>query len=284
MSKDRANERVLDLLKKVSIGIGTGTGTGPGVLDYTTYTLYLDAFEAQAQRDTLECVRSLFEEYPVWDIDRILSWIRVKDNGIDPRVVFAVLDTIVKYKTPMVDKYSRDGFVVNNGKGLYVFNPADVLVSDSLYAKTLSFSNFAPTRTWSDFFGNGTASTSSTPKKRRSKVKGTAGTEQIPDSVLRYNLNVKSKHKVYGTYRSRGIKGVPGPVDSTFRLVDNRDAVIDAEDTRLEVTGKSAMSFRSSELVEILEYLGVTVSGDETKPELVDLVETELKSKHAVLK
>jgi hypothetical protein len=44
------------------------------------------------------------------------------------------------------------------------------------------------------------------------------------------------------------------------------------------------MSFRSSELVEILEYLGVTVSGDETKPELVDLVETELKSKHAVLK
>lgn len=289
MSKDRANERVLDLLKQVSIGIGTGTGTGtgPGVLDYTTYTLYLDAFEAQAQRDTLEYIRDLFEEYPVWDIDRILSWIRVKDHGIDPRVVFAVLDTIVRYKTPMVDKYSRDGFVVSNGKGLYVFNPADVLVSDSLYAKTLSFSKFTPTRTWSDFFGNGTASTSSIPKKRRSKVKDTStvGTEQIPDSVLRYNLNVKSKHRVYGTYRSRGIKGAPGPTDSTFRLVDNRDAVIDAEDTRLEVTGKSAMSFRSSELVDILEeYLGVTVSGDETKPELVDLVETELKSKRAVLK
>jgi hypothetical protein len=190
--------------------------------------------------------------YFIWKLDDIIDKIKLIDQTISLEVIYTSLDDIVNNKSIVLDKYGREGYIINKGD-YYIFNPTNIDIDSSIYSKIFDFSiytNNIPLLTYLE-------KDKQTRKKSPEKIEKIEKTVQkLTKEEIEFNNNIKKKYKIYGTYKNK-----ENINDNKFRIVDTRSLTTEElEDQRKKITGKACSSFANEDLKNITNALGITDS------------------------
>lgn len=315
--KDRANKVVEKLLKNISFDCVLNTTrnfvdpslAGSPECDYTvceikcsanppdqnidkfTYNQYISFFEKFDIDFLNNQIKALFKTFFIYHLDDIISALTSVAPLLAREVVFHSLDSFVHNKTPLEDAYGREGFLIVSGP-FYIFNPSDLDVSSTLFAKMLDFSVDTNKYTLNQFAQNDLSinlldDSESSPKSRRTKQDADSSSSLSPED-LKFNDDLVSSAKLFGTFRERGTVEYPyGIKDDKFRIVDLRGTKDSKDDKRKIISGMWVGSFNKSTLMDLVEYLEIPPSSRPPKldkPSLGKLIQDFLIQKNLVLK
>lgn len=312
--KDRANKVVEKLLKTISFdcklnaarnfvdpsfsglpecdysdcAIQCSVNSNSQTVDKSTYNQYISFFEKFDIQFVNNRIKELFKKFFVYHLDDILKTLTSIAPLLSREVVFHSLESFVHNKTPLEDIYGREGFLIVSGP-FYIFNPTDLDVSSTLFAKMLDFSvdtnkytlnQFTKSDLNIDLFADWK---DSLKNKRSENEESTLSPED-----LQFNDNLVSSSKLFGTFRERGTKENPyGIKDDKFRIVDLRRNKDKDDDKRKIISGMWVGSFSKPALLALVTYLQVPSS---TPPNKLDktslgkLIQDFLIEKSLVLK
>lgn len=223
-------------------------------LDKSTYFLYMQTFEKHNIQYIISVVRDLFRKHFIWSLDDIIDYILNLEPNIGKEVVYYTLGYITSTKTPFLDLYNRDGFILNKGK-LYIFNSFDVDIESSMYKKILDFTidsnkytlkEYVQQNLNIDIFGENKPEIKEEPKQ----------TVKLSKIDEQFNENIIKNNNIFGTFRQRGTKEYPyGQKDAKFRIVDMRKINRDTLDNRKTLSGMFIGSYKKPQLIDIAKYL-----------------------------
>lgn len=222
----------------------------PNKLSKVTYDINIQNFEDYTINYTKNQIKDLFEMYFIWKLDDIIDKIKSIDETISLEVIYTSLDDIVNNKSIVLDRYGREGYIINKGE-YYIFNPTSIDIDSSIYSKIFDFSiytNNIPLLTYLE-------KDKQTKKKSPEKIEKIEKTVQkLTKEEIEFNNNIKKKYKIYGTYKNK-----ENINDNKFRIIDTRSLTTEElEDQRKKITGKACSSFANDELKNITNALGIT--------------------------
>jgi superfamily II DNA or RNA helicase len=323
--KDRSNKVVERLLKQVAFDCNINSRTikgeaGSADCDYTdckyscllkptnrtldkyTYNMYINFFDEFDIEIIISFVKDMFKKYFIYSIQDIINRIKGLEPMISNESIFNALKQMIDNKTILLDQYDREGFLIEKGDYI-VFNPMDIDINSSIYAKTLDFTVNSNEYTLNEYVKhkfNENIEIASELKEKK-KTKKTQEKVELSDEDLKFNKKVM-KNKIYGSYRERATKesgGLFGPYDGKFRIIDIRSIKDDGEDKRKSISGMAATSYNKKKLIDIIQYLEITNkelqkylgypsdSIDVKKlgiEQLVDIVEKHMSKKNIILR
>jgi len=262
------------------------------ISDKSTYNMYITFFEQFDIHFVLEVIRNLFKTYFVWSLDDIIKKIHHLEPLITEEAIYITLNHIVQDKVNMIDKYDREGFIINKGP-YYIFNESNLDIDGSLYSKILDFSINQNKYTLEEFTQKTLNKNlfKETDKKIKDTKKQAASEEIIKQNILseedlKYNQNIENTWDIYGTYRSKKMKSDNwdhkyGARDNKFRL--NIKSYIDS-DQRKVTTGKWIGSYNIKELKDLAIQLGISIIDSWQKEDLGEAIEKFLKENNRILK
>lgn len=311
--KDRANKKVERLLKELSFdcqlmkerNAPNNLKTGTAACDYqpcdykclitsdkskhvdkSTYNMHISFFDKFDIAFIMNTLRDMYKKHFVWSLDDITNTILHLDPHVSHEAIYATIGYIIETKVPFQDAYNRDGFIIHRGD-YYIFNGSDVDVNGSMFQKTLDFSVDRNKFTLEDYVKNTLGkSIFSEETKAIKKKKKTVKDVVLTATDIKYNNKIINDHKVFGTYRQRGIKDNPfGPKDDKFRIVDSRHDKKNTKvnDQRKNITGMWIGSYKKPQLLDIVKYLGIKTTAKD-KSALAQIIENELVKLKRVLK
>ena len=325
--KDRSNKVLERLLKQVAFDCNINTkniqGTsGSAECDYTdckytclvkptnrpldkyTYNMYINFFDEFDIEFIMSFIKDMFKTYFIYNLTDIINRIKDVEPMISVESIFNALKQMIDNKNILLDQYDREGFLIEKGDYI-IFNPIDIDINSSIYAKTLDFTINSNEYTLNEYVKskfNTNIEIQQEIKDKKTKTKTTQEKVELSNEDLKYNKKV-SNSKIYGSYRERATKlsgGIYGPNDGKFRIIDMRNISDDEEeDKRKNISGMAATSFNKKKLIDIIKYLEITNkdiqkyvgypsdSIDIKKlgiDQLVDITEKHMNKKHLVLR
>lgn len=323
--KDRSNKKIERLLKQVALDCNINIKNIKGEhnspeCDYTdckynclikpsnkpldkfTYNLYINFFDEFDIEYIISLIKDMFKKYFVYSVSDILIKIKELSPMISNESIYNSLKQMIENKTILLDIYDREGFLIEKGDYI-IFNPINIDIHSSIYAKTLDFSvstNEYDLNEYVKLKFNKNLEIESDTKDKKGKKK-VYEEVILSDEDLKYNKKVM-KNKIYGSYRERTTKesgGLFGPYDGKFRIIDMRNIKDEGEDKRKNISGMVAKSYNKKKLIDIIEYLEINNktlqkyldyyddSIDIKKlgiDQLIDIVEKHLNAKNMVLR
>lgn len=277
-------------------------GSGTKVLDKFTYDMYINFFAEYDIEINTTFIRDLFKKYFVWSIDDIINKIKQLEPIISTESIYTSLQQMIDNKTILVDQYDREGFLLLKSNYV-IFNPIDIDINTSIYSKMLDFSVDANKYNLNEYVKTKLKENLEAPvthaKVKQTKTKQTEVV--LGDMDMKYNKKVM-KNKVYGSYRERATKesgGLFGAVDNKFRIIDLRSMDKSEDDKRKNISGMAATSYNKRKLLDIVQYLDVTLKDVQKYlgypsdtivinklgiEQLVDIIEKHLHRMHLILK
>lgn len=324
--KDRSNKEVERLLKQVAFDCNINTksiqGTnGSAECDYTdckytclikpgnkeldkyTYNMYINFFNEFDIEFIISFIKDMFKNYFIYNTTDIINKIKDIEPMISVESIFTALKQMIDNKNILLDQYNREGFLIEKGDYI-VFNPIDIDINSSIYAKTLDFSVNSNEYTLNEYVKSKFDTNIEIPeeiKDKRTKTKSVQEKVELSEEDLKYNKKV-SNSKIYGSYRERATKssgGLYGAYDGKFRIIDRRNITDEQEDKRKNISGMAATSFNKKKLIDIIKYLEITnkeiqkylgYPSDSIDikhlgiEQLVDITEKHMNKKHLVLR
>jgi hypothetical protein len=318
--KDRSNKVVEKMLKRISfdcelnrsrnfvdpsfnglpecdytdcqITCDVGSGSGSGVPDKFTYNQYINFFEKFDIQFVNDRIQTLYRKSFLYHLNDIVKLLKKAAPLLSNEVIYHALHLFTSNKTPLLDMYGREGFLFAQGP-FYIFNPSDLDVQSTLFAKMLDFSvntnkytlnEFTKKEYDLDLFDNSASS----------KAKASKTAVNLSPIDIQFNDNLISTSNFFGTYRERGTMENPyGPKDDKFRIVDLRNSQPSpsdpfddaADDKRKIISGMRVGSFNKPALVEIIQYLAIPMPNKKLdKTALGKLIENHLLQQNLVLK
>lgn len=227
-------------------------------LDLSTYNQYINTFDKFDVYYVINTMRNLFGIHFVWSLQDIVKFVHSQEPNITIQAIYTAIAHVVSNKVLFTDAYKRDGFIINRGN-YYIFNPNDIDITSSMYAKMLDFEVDTTKYTLDQFvsakFGKQIQPAKQKPKQKERVI--------LSDEDIAYNNTIIDQFDVFGTYRQRGTKDQPfGVADNTFRIVDLRaNKQKDDPDNRKMISGMWIGSYKKRDLISIANYLGVTIHG-----------------------
>jgi len=319
--KDRTNKVVERLLKQISFdcslnlsrNISTETLT-PGspecdysdceqkcliepkndsTIDNSTYNMYLKFFDEFDIYYVLETIKDLFKIYFVWNLDDIKTHIKKLEPLITDEAIYTTLNYITTDKIHIVDKYNRQGYIINKGD-YYIFNSSDIDIETSFYSKILDFSVDKNKYTLNEFTKQSIdVDLFKKESEKRKTVKDTTPKKQdiLSPSDIEFNETIEKTYNIYGTFRKKKDKSdlwdhKYGKIDDKFRIIDLRDIQKSKKqkDQRKVITGQAVTSYDKRELIEICNELNIPVKPGFDKEKLGNNIKNFLIENNRVLK
>ena len=324
--KDRSNKVVERLLKQVAFDCNINTQTIRGEnnsaecdyvdckysclikppkkeLDKFTYNLYINFFDEFDIEFIISLIKDMFKKHFIYGISDIVNKIKSLESMISNESIYNAFKNMIDNKTILLDQYEREGFLIEKGDYI-IFNPIDIDINSSIYAKTLDFTVNTNEYNLNEYIKskfNKNIDIESEIKDKKQKKKKVQEKVELSDEDLKINKKVM-KNKIYGSYRERATKesgSLFGPYDGKFRIIDIRNIKDDGEDKRKSISGMAATSYNKKKLIDIITYLEVTNkeiqkylgypsdSIDIKKlgiEQLVDIVEKHMNKKNLVLR
>lgn len=263
------------------------------IVDKSTYRLHLNYFDKFDIDYVKTILRELFSKYFIWSLTDITKYIQNKSKKISFDVIYHTLTNIIDNKLLFHDMYNRDGFIINKGE-YYIFNAVGIDINTSLYTKMFDFSidinkynidEFVKLKYNKDLFDN-------TTKKKKANVD--TPIQELSQKQIDYNNNIIDNYELFGTFRGRGTVNNPfGPITDKFRIIDLRNSKgkrnENEEDKRKNITGMVITSFKKPVLLEIANYLKITLNNgmslsDYGKADLGKIIENKLVKLKLVLR
>jgi hypothetical protein len=260
-------------------------------IDKSTYNMYITFFEQFDIHFVLEVIRNLFKTYFVWSLDDIIKKIIHLEPLITKEAIYITLNHIVQDKVNMIDKYDREGFIINKGP-YYIFNESNLDIDGSLYSKILDFSIDKNKYTLQEFTQKTLHKNIFEETRKKSNKNQKETTQEIikqnrlSEEDLKYNQNIEDTWNIYGTYRSKKTKEHKwdhkyGPIDDKFRL--NIKSNINS-DQRKVTTGKWIGSYDISELKDLAKQLDILIVESWSKQDLGETIKKFLQENNRILK
>ena len=272
--------------------------TNSNDIDYSTYNMNLSFFDKYDIEFIMQILGKLFNTHFIWHIDDILLEIAKLEPFVSTRAIYKTLGHIVGNKTSFIDMHNREGFIINNGP-FYIFNPSNVDINSSMYAKTLDFSVETNKYTLDDFYKFMYGSEIAPPTKEASVTVTLPTPISLSKEDKAFNETLINSNTIFGTFRQRGVKNNPyGPIDDKFRLVDMRSTRstrstqsssqdTDQDDKRKNISGMWIGSYKKPDLVQVAKDLNIKTKrplSDYDKAQLGTLIESFLREQNRVLK
>jgi superfamily II DNA or RNA helicase len=324
--KDRSNKVVERLLKQIAFDCNINTQTIRGEnnsaeCDYTdckytclikpprkeidkfTYNLYINFFEEFDIELIISLIKDMFKKYFIYSVSDIIRKIKDLESIISNESIYNALKNIIDNKTILLDQYEREGFLIEKGDYI-IFNPIDIDINSSIYAKTLDFTINTNEYNLHEYIKSKfdkNIDIESEIKEKTQKSKKGQEKIQLSDEDIKFNKKVM-KQKIYGSYRERATKesgGFFGPYDGKFRIIDIRNITTDEEDKRKNISGMAATSYNKKKLIDIIQYLEITNKEIQKYlgypsnsiniktlgiEQLVDIVEKHMNKKYLVIR
>jgi superfamily II DNA or RNA helicase len=328
--KDRSNKIVERLLKEISfdcdlnknrnININGENGSPEcdyqdckytctvypktNVVDKSTYNMYINFFDQFDIYFVFETIKDLFKQSYVWGLQDIIYQIQKVEKLVSKETIFTAINYIIENKVNIIDKYGRDGFLINRGP-YYILNSSDVDIDNSIYTKTLDFSVEKNKYTLRDFSKEAFALDIFREPKQKdfteeiegmadsqiassSKVTEIQDINKLTDAEIKHNEYIEQNFTIYGTYRTKKDKKTDhwdhkyGRRDTTFRLVDVRTKKTE-KDQRKIITGKAITSYDKNVLNEICTELGIPVKPTYQKSDLANIIKKFLEQQNRIM-
>ncbi len=281
--KDRSNKVIERLLKRVAFDCHLNPKNGishTAECDYVdchykclmnpqskefdkfTYNMYINFFDEFDIEIITTFIKDLFKEYFIYGIKDIVEKIKSNEPVIKNESIYNTLKQLIDNKTIILDKYDREGFLIEKGDYI-VFNPVDIDINSSLYSKMLDFSVNSNEYTLNEYVKSKLDTNLEIEEEVKAKIKGKKKVQekvQLSSEDLSYNRKIM-KNYVYGSYRERATKesgGLFGPIDGKFRIIDLRNIKEDEDDKRKNISGMAATSYNKKQLLDIIKYLDIT--------------------------
>ncbi len=257
--------------------------------DTSTYNMYISFFEQFDIHFVLDCIRNLFKIYFVWNLDDIIHKINHLEPLVTKETIYTTLNYIVQNKINMIDKYDREGFIINKGP-YYIFNESNLDIENSIYSKILDFSIKKNKYTLEEFakreLGKDIFEKQDGKIKSKAKAQKTLTQDILSKTDIEYNETIENSWNIYGTYRSKKMKADKwehkyGALDNKFRLNIKSDI---NSDQRKVTTGKWIGSYNISELRDIAIQLGIPIIDSWQKEDFGEAIEKFLKENNRILK
>lgn len=324
--KDRSNKVVERLLKQIAFDCNDNVKNisgenGSAECDYTdckytclinppkkesdkfTYNLYINFFAEFDIELIISLIKDMFKKYFIYSVTDIINRIKDLENMISTESIYNSLKNMIDNKTILLDQYEREGFLIEKGDYI-IFNPIDVDINSSIYAKTLDFTINTNEYNLSEYIKtkfNKNIDIESQIKDKKQKTKKAQEKIELSDEDMKFNNKVM-KNKIYGSYRERATKesgGLFGPYDGKFRIIDIRNLKEDGEDKRKNISGMAATSYNKKKLIDIIiyleisnkdiqKYLGYPSDSIDIKKlgieQLVDIVEKHMNKKNLIIR
>lgn len=258
-------------------------------IDKSTYNMYISFFEQFDIHFILDIIRNLFKTYFVWSLDDIIKKIHHLEPLITEEAIYTTLNYIVQNKINMIDKYDREGFIINKGP-YYIFNESNLDIENSLYSKILDFSIKKNKYTLEEFakreLDKNIFKKSDEKIKSKEKIQKSLTQNILSKTDIQYNENIENSWNIYGTYRSKKMKADKwehkyGALDNKFRLNIKSDI---NSDQRKVTTGKWIGSYNISELRDIAIQLGIPIIDSWQKEDFGEAIEKFLKENNRIIK
>lgn len=263
------------------------------VIDNSTYNMYLKFFDQFDIYYVLETIKDLFKTYFVWSLDDIKQHIKKLEPLITDEAIYTTLNYITKDKVYMVDKYNRQGYVINKGD-YYIFNSSDIDIETSFYSKILDFSVNKNKYTLNEFTKqNIDVDLFEEKSKKSKKAEATIPLKQdiLSPSDIEFNEKIEQTYTLYGTFRKKKDKSdlwehKYGKTDNKFRIIDLRDTQKSKKqkDQRKVITGQAVTSYDKGELIEMSKSLNIPVKPGFDKEQLGINIKQFLIENNRVLK
>jgi hypothetical protein len=193
----------------------------------------------------------------------------------------------------MVDKYNRQGYIINKGD-YYIFNSSDIDIETSFYSKILDFSLDKNKYTLNEFTKQSIdVDLFKKESKKRETVKDTTPKKQdiLSPNDIEFNEIIEKTYNIYGTFRKKKDKSdlwdhKYGKIDNKFRIIDLRDLQKSKKqkDQRKVITGQAVTSYDKGELIEICNELNIPVKPGFDKEKLGNNIKNFLTENNRVLK
>jgi superfamily II DNA or RNA helicase len=284
--KDRANKQVERILKIVSFDcfINNDYTSPQNKIDYTSqcdyqscsytcannksndhydtfmYNYYIQFFDKFDIEYNMNFIKSLFKKYFIWKTDDIITKIKEIHSMISSSSINSALNNFIESKIILIDQYNREGFLIKKGE-YYIFNPLDIDINSSIYTKMLNFSFDSNKFSLNDYSKLKLNQDLDIIDQETNQEQESV--EIISDIDIEYNEKIIRDNLIYGSYRKRGIKESRfGPLDKTFRIIDLRNEIQDSDyeqDNRKNITGMAATSYDKMTLIDIIEYLDISI-------------------------
>ena len=260
-------------------------------IDKSTYNMYITFFEQFDIHFILNTIRDLFKIYFVWSLDDIIKKIHHLEPLVTKEAIYTTLNYIVKDKVNIIDKYDREGFIINRGP-YYIFNESNLDIEGSLYSKILDFSINTNKYTLNEFTKQILNKDlfeeidKKVKKESKEKPKIDIKENQLSKQDIEYNENIENTWDIYGTYRSKKLKSDTwehkwGALDNKFRLNIKSSS---NSDQRKVNTGKWIGSYNIQELKDIAKELDISIIDSWQKEEFGEAIEKFLKKHNRILK
>lgn len=250
------------------------------VVDKWSYIMNLDFFDKFDIEWVNNFIKGLFIKYFIWKLSDIEKIIQQIEPNISKESIYFALNNFVNNKTPLLDMYDRDGFIVRKGD-FYIFNGYDIDIDSSLYKKFFDFSVKENKYTLDKYANEYLNINLKNTKKEKKKIK----TEKLSETDIAYNNKLLRKHKILGTYRQKGLGELYGKKDGVFRLVLQKQLEND-DDKRKVVTGMVIKSIKKDNLLDIIQQLklkSTTPFEEFSNSELSKKIENHLKQTNRIL-
>ncbi len=262
-------------------------------IDKSTYNMYLKFFDQFDIYYVLETIKDLFKTYFVWSLDDIKKHIKSLEPLITDEVIYTTLNYITKDKVYLVDKYNRQGFLINKGD-YYIFNSSDIDIETSFYSKILDFSIDKNKYTLNEFTKqkiNVDLFKDESKKRKPIEVESTKIDFTLSQKDIEYNEQIEQTYNIYGTFRKKKDKldtwdHKYGKIDDKFRIIDLREIqkAKKQKDQRKVITGQAVTSYDKGELIEISNSLNIPVKKGFDKEQLGINIKQFLIENNRVLK
>jgi superfamily II DNA or RNA helicase len=273
-------------------------------LDKFTYNMYINFFDEFDIELITSFVKDMFKKYFIYNVNDIINRIKGLESMISNESIYSALKQMIDNKTIILDQYDREGFLIEKGDYI-IFNPMDIDINSSIYAKTLDFTVNSNEYNLNEYVKskfNKNIDIESEVKDKTQKSKKKQEKVELSDDDIKFNNKLMKKTKIYASYRERASKesgGLFGPYDGKFRIIDMRSIKDDTDDKRKNISGMAATSYNKKKLLDIIQYLEITNkdiqiylgypsdSIDVKKlgiEQLVDIVEKHMNKKHLVIR
>lgn len=262
-------------------------------IDNSTYDMYLKFFDEFDIYYVLETIKDLFKIYFVWNLDDIKKHIKSLEPLITDEAIYTTLNYITKDKVYVLDKYNRQGYIINKGD-YYIFNSSDIDIETSFYSKILDFSVDKNKYTLNEFTKQNIdidLFEDESKKKKPIEVTSPKTQDVLSPSDIEFNEMIEQTYNIYGTFRKKKDKSdlwehKYGKTDNKFRIIDLRDTqkIKKQKDQRKVITGQAVTSYDKAELIEISNELNIPVKPGFDKEKLGINIKQFLIENNRVLK
>lgn len=218
-------------------------------IDDSTYDLNIENFEKYALYYVNTQIKLLFKQYFIWSLSDIISKIKELDKTIKVKVIYIILNDIIKNKTILKDMYNRPGYIINKGD-YYIFNPNDINIESSIYNKMFDFSLDVNVKTYDSFVKDNPLNNIPEQNMKTKIISRKRG--EIDDEIYNERNNeIRNTYKIYGS-----------KIDDKFRIIDKRGHEQDKQDQRKLITGQTCVSMTKERLKDIINYIKTSEKGD----------------------